>query len=114
VSEPIYAGLPADLSPPYAAAERIVNLGTRAERDLLMASIPTDGWRAMIGQFARVGLATQVVIALSLEDRQRLLAEVPEAWRADVESHVRRLWARRNELRSGDWRPGRRPEGGAW
>jgi len=105
----IYAGLPADLSPPYAAAARIVALLTLAERERLTASIP-DQWRDLISHFARVGLATSIVIADSLEERQRRLAEVPSAWRGEVEAHTRRLWPRRDELRSETWRPGRRPE----
>lgn len=108
--ESTYAGLPADLSPPYAAAVRIVNLDTCAEREQLLASIP-EQWRVLIAHFARVGLATLVVICDSLEERQGLLAEVPAAWRADVESHVRRLWPRRAELREESWRPGRRQAG---
>jgi len=107
----IYSGLPADLSPPYAAAARLVNLATRVEREHLLSTIP-EQWRALIAHFARIGLATSVVICDSLEERQGLLAEVPAGWRPDVESHVRRLWPRRAELRGENWRPGRRPEGG--
>jgi hypothetical protein len=105
-----YAGLPADLSPPYAAAARIVNLETSAARERLLATVP-EQWRVMVAHFARVGLATLVVSTKSLEERQRRLAEVPQAWRVDVEAHVRRLWPRRDELRSESWRPGRRPTG---
>lgn len=110
--ESIYAGLPADLSPPYAAAARIVNLNACAAREHLVASIP-EQWRALIVHFARAGLAMRIVICDSLEERQGLLAEVPTAWRPDVEAHVRRLWPRRVDLRSESWRPGRKPEGGA-
>lgn len=109
--ERIYAGLPADLSPPYAAAARIVNLDTAVARERFAAALP-DQWRALIAHFARVGLATRVVICDSLEERQGLLVEVPAEWRQDVEAHVRRLWSRRTELRSESWHPGRKPEGG--
>ena len=107
--ETIYAGLPADLTPPYAAAMRIVDLQTLAERERLIASIP-EQWRALISHFARIGLATDIVVAPSRDGRQRRLAEVPPAWRSDIEAHALRLWPRREELRADTWRPGRRPE----
>jgi len=107
--ESIYAGFPEALASPRIAAARIVELGTREERERFFSGIP-ERWRPQIVHFACVGLAADVVIAISLEQRQRRLAEVPPEWRADVEAHAKRLWPRRDELRDGSWRPGRKPE----
>jgi hypothetical protein len=86
-----YAGLPADLAPPAKTALAIAALNEAGEREVLLARVPPQ-WRDWIAKLAVVAIAARIVETPGLDNRRRMVAEVPEPWRADVTAHVRRLW----------------------
>ena len=94
----IFAGLPEEFSPPEAAAERIADLRTVAEREAYWLRIP-QGWRTMIGHFAVIAIASRIVEMPEKADRQNAIYSVPEIWREQVKRFVLTMWATR-EIRA--------------
>lgn len=92
------ASLPAEFSPPDRAAERIVALPTRAEREAFWLRVP-EAWRPSIGRLAALHLGMAISEMPELERRRQALGEVPEIWLEDVRWHVRRLYNTR-EIRA--------------
>jgi hypothetical protein len=97
--ESIYAGLPAEFRSPHWAAQRIAALDTLAGREAYFGRIP-PGWQAQVLFHAIIDIAARIVAAPGLPARERALLEVPAAWVPEVKAHVRRLWPRREELRT--------------
>lgn len=83
----LFIGLPAEFSPPEKAADHIVALRTRAEREAYFLRIP-EAWRPFIGDFARLFLGMHIGELPTLEERRAALAEVPELWLEEVRWHV--------------------------
>lgn len=90
-SEGLFIGLPAEFSPPEAAAGRLAKLATRAEREAYWLRIP-EPWRFMIGNFAALFIGLDIVELQGLDERRKAIEEVPGVLRADVEWRVRHLW----------------------
>lgn len=88
----LFLGLPAEFISPDAAAAHIAALKTRAEREAYWLRIP-EGWRPMIGDFARLFIGHAITQLPALADRRAALDEVPDIWREEVEWHVKRLWS---------------------
>lgn len=84
----LFLGLPAEFSPPEKAADHIVGLRTRAEREAYWLRIP-ERWRPFIGEFTRLFLGLYIGGLPTLEARRAALAEVPEMWLEEVRWHVR-------------------------
>lgn len=91
----LFIGLPAEFSPPEKAADHIVALRTRAEREAYWLLIP-ERWRPFIGEFVRLFLGMHIGQLATLEERRSALAEVPEMWLPDVQWHVKAVyrWSR--------------------
>lgn len=87
--------LPAEFAPPDKAAEAIVALRTRAEREAYWLLLPQK-WRPVIGEHVKVLLGLAISELPELEARRAALAEVPEIWLEDVKWQTRRLFATRD------------------
>lgn len=102
IREDLFIGLPAEFSPPEAAAEHIVSLGTAAEREAYWLRLP-ERWRGQSGfvaVFARRFLAEKIADGgLTLEQRRAAIQEVPAMWRDEVSALVKSFWATR-EIRA--------------
>jgi hypothetical protein len=92
-----FIGLPAEFSPPEAAAQHLASLRTRAEREAYWLRLP-EGWRYFIGYVAALTIGHEIVGLPTLEQRREALEHVPGVMRAEVEWRVMHLW-RTKELR---------------
>jgi hypothetical protein len=90
----LFIGLPAEFSPPEKAADAIVALRTRAEREAYWLRLP-EQWRPFIGELCRLFLGLHIGQLETLEARRAALAEVPPIWLDEVKWHVRYVhrWA---------------------
>ncbi len=90
----LFAGLPAEFSPPEKAADDIVRLATRAEREAYWLRIP-ERWRPFIGEFAKLFLGLHICELPTLESRRQALEEVPPMWADEVRWHTTYLFRSR-------------------
>jgi hypothetical protein len=90
-----FLGLPDEFVSPDAAARRIADLPTRAEREAYWLRIP-ESWRVMVADFARLFIGHAISELPTLAVRRTALDEVPLIWREEVEWHVRRLYNSRD------------------
>lgn len=94
----LFAGLPAEFSPPEKAAERIAELRTLAEREAYFIRIPSQ-WRPFIGDLVPIAIASRIVELPEKAQRQDALASVPDFWRDLVRKLTVSLWQTR-EIRA--------------
>jgi hypothetical protein len=87
----LFFGLPTEFISPDAAAAHIAELKTRAEREAYWLRIP-EGWRPMVGDFARLFIGHAISELPALAERRAALEEVPGIWREEVEWHIKRLY----------------------
>lgn len=89
------ASLPAEFAPPDKAADAIVALHTRAEREAYWLLVP-EKWRPAVGELTKVLLGQAISELPDLDARRAALLDVPEIWLEDVKWQTRRLFATRD------------------
>lgn len=87
----IYAGLPAEFSPPQKAALRLAGMGALTERTAYFDRIP-ELWQRWIAHQASIEIAGVIVALPTKEARKAALLEAPGEWRIEIRAHVLRLW----------------------